>query len=296
MEKGEEAGVREEREPVHLYNAKTPSEVEEFLKAGAQLEEENQEGQTALFVACVSDNLSVLETLLLHGADPTTTDRFGCPAIQMASEKGNINIVRRLLEEKTVDVNLADESSALIQASEEGHTDVVDYLLGHGADPNVTSCIGTTALMVACTAEKIDVVDRLLKAGADVHAEEVYGWTAIMSAACAGNLGLIDRLVIYGADCNFKNHDKETPLILAAGQNRVEAVQRFLGLGCDANGEDGCWSPLLSAAKNGHAETVKVLLEHGVDTSITSYAGLKAFDVATTDEIKQLILGFFFFF
>ena len=59
---------------------------------------------------------------------------------------------------QVADKNLADnyDKTALINASESGHIEVVSLLLGAGADKNSEDLIGNTALLVKATLKSFD--------------------------------------------------------------------------------------------------------------------------------------------
>lgn len=66
------------------------------------------------------------------------------------SENGNLRNVVQLVEDRGADVNYQnpdfDNLTPLFVAVREGHYDIIEYLLGRGADPNIGSLIGMGAL------------------------------------------------------------------------------------------------------------------------------------------------------
>ena len=58
--------------------------------------------------------------------------------------------------------------SCILLACINGHTDLLDYLLKHGADPNDVEFYGGTCLMAAACHRNPDCVRRLIEVGADV--------------------------------------------------------------------------------------------------------------------------------
>lgn len=63
----------------------------------------------------------------------------GQTPLHIAAQKGDISIVRLLLDSKTVNVNAQDSSGAtpLHLASENGHIEVVKLLVAHNAQLDV---------------------------------------------------------------------------------------------------------------------------------------------------------------
>lgn len=63
-----------------------------------------------------------------------------------------------------------------------GHTDVVEFLLSHGADPNQQALCGATALHYAAECGHVDICAALLSYGATMQLNE-YGMTPVTTAA-----------------------------------------------------------------------------------------------------------------
>jgi len=88
---------------------------------------------------------------LLKNVDPVdlnSLDENGLGLIHWASDRGNLNILRIILDTKGIDINLRDSEgqTALFYASSCGHKTCVLLLLDHGADKEIldieeSSCI-----------------------------------------------------------------------------------------------------------------------------------------------------------
>lgn len=63
-----------------------------------------------------------------------------------------------------------------------GHTDVVEFLLSHGADPDQQAHCGATALHYAAECGHVDICSALLSYGATLKRNE-YDMTAVTTAA-----------------------------------------------------------------------------------------------------------------
>ncbi len=76
----------------------------------------------------------------------------GANALANAAVYGKLERVKTLIEKEGVDVNARETQTkiggtALILAAEEGHLEVVKYLINKGADINAKADNGNTALM-----------------------------------------------------------------------------------------------------------------------------------------------------
>lgn len=112
-------------------------------------------------------------------------------ALIRASGTGDLKLVQLLVEAGapvSEPCPCADHESALVAAVNIGATDIVDYLLEHGAVVNNGAFDGqSTALHVAVHRDRHDLVRRLLAAGADPAATDAHGrtpadWSSLRAA------------------------------------------------------------------------------------------------------------------
>ena len=87
-----------------------------------------------------------------------------------------------------------------MRASLLGEEEVVEYLVGKGANLDAQDEQGRTALMEAVNAYKLDVIRFLIDSGANVNAVDGRGCTALMRAAYSGFPELVNYLLEHGAD------------------------------------------------------------------------------------------------
>lgn len=150
---------------------------------------------------------------------------------------------------------LIEAASGLCPAS------VVARLLAAGADPNIRTSSGDTALMSLVDPRTIEGLDKarvLVSAGADVNVLNNDGQTALMIAASKGNAELIRFFGASDTDINRKNRSfGASPLIQGASTGSVETVQVLLDLGADLEARDNEGrTALMYAASNGTDDVV----------------------------------------
>ncbi|KAG5657351.1 hypothetical protein KAF25_005915 [Fusarium avenaceum] len=104
-------------------------------------------------------------------------------------EQSSSRISRFLIEE---DINLA-----LREAAEEGHVEIVQFLLAEHVN---TDKIGSGALQVAANRGHLSVMKVLLDNGADIDAHDDRFGSALEAAAKGINLTALRQLLEYGAD------------------------------------------------------------------------------------------------
>jgi len=100
--------------------------------------------------------------------------------------------------------------------------------------------------------------------------------STLNKAAERGDAAHVQQLLDKGENVNSRSVNwGRLPLICAAKYGNTAVVEQLLSKGADINAKD-CegWTALALASYRGHAECVKVLLEHGANTEIGTTAGI----------------------
>jgi|GEM_PF-127023 len=143
-----------------------------------------------------------LEQLLQQGADVNEPQADGATALHWAAYRNDLDAVRRLLA-AGADVNVANRTGTtpLLMASIAGNAEMIRLMLEAGADPNETFTNGETALMMAARTGRADAIEVLIEHGAEIDArEKLRGTTALMWAAAYSNPDAVRVLLDAGAD------------------------------------------------------------------------------------------------
>lgn len=85
-------------------------------------------------------------------------------------------------------------------ASYKGHSDLVQLLLDHGADPNTQGPHHMTSLMWAAGRGHTDIVKALLAKGVKVNIGDKFGTTPLIWACRKGYLEICKALLEHGAN------------------------------------------------------------------------------------------------
>lgn len=119
------------------------SELQQALLAGANINAQTDETQeTALTLACCGGFTEVADFLIKAGAD---IELGASTPLMEAAQEGHLDLVKYLLENNAnVHATTQTGDTALTYACENGHTDVADLLLQYGAD-----LVSTTAKFVS---------------------------------------------------------------------------------------------------------------------------------------------------
>jgi len=230
-----------------------------------------------------------------------------------AAMRGDLQALRAAITRKA-DVNAPqpDGSTALHWAVERDDLQAADLLIKAGARVTAKTREGVMPLQLASINGSAAMIDRLLKAGADPNAAlSAAGDTALMMAARTGNTDAIRVLVEGGANVNAKESwGGTTPLMWAVSENHPDAVKALISAGADvsmrsnyvaaANGRgfegrtpvsnrtdgkpeefaSGWLTPLMLAAREGHVDVARALLDAGADINAVAGDGKTALAVA----------------
>ena len=125
---------------------------------------------------------------------------------------------------------------------------------------------GTTPLHWAVRANDVDAVQRLLRSGANPDATNRYGVTPLSLAATNASAPLIQALLQAGA------HPTNSILMTAARTGNAEVIRMLIARGADANARESSLgeTALMWAAAENHPEAVRALIEHGADPNARS--------------------------
>jgi ankyrin repeat protein len=186
-------------------------------------------------------------------------------------ERGDVKGVQALLEQGS-DPSLANRLGVtpLYLAAANGDAAIIELLLAAGADANARDTIGETMLMAAVGSGELPAVTALLEHGAAVDAlDTAYEQTALMFAARLGHEPIVEALLDAGAAVDARTRIGSEPRWVLpnsrAGFGFGKGIIRG-GLPEDRGMRpfrSGGLTPLLYAAREGHAGTVARLLDAG---------------------------------
>ena len=201
--------------------------------------------------------------------------------LHCASKKGYLELVQWLVEERgsnldIVDINL---NSALHLAAHGGHSPVVEYLLGRGADSLLINKWNMTAEQ-----EGEHFGARICQIFQSMRQRNMF------TMAIDG----IDWWFQYHFGTNSPNtvDDSGTSLLyIACRYGRTSIAKWLLDHGANINQqlrEDTGSTPLHGAAFHGHVSTVELLLSYGADVNIKNNYGATVFDEEKPEPIRIL--------
>ncbi len=145
------------------------------------------------FERCVlEENTRAAELFLKAGFLPDATNEKGVPLLNLAARTGNRNMVKILLEGGAqIDQQSHDRgSTALIDACTGKAIDIVRDLIAAGAEVNLKSKDGQSALIIAVGLNEEECAAELLKAGANPDDSDALGASARKYASLFNKPGM----------------------------------------------------------------------------------------------------------
>ena len=258
--------------------------VMDILERGIDVNERDENGNTALLYACEYCNLEIVEELLKRGADVSIKNNDGRTAlIGVVSfpyfEDKKLEIVRTLIKNGIV-VEEGDNGNkryktALIIACEKNNLEIVKELLKEGADANMLDQFNCSPLMYACKNANLEMAKELIKKGANVNERDNYGVTPLMMSCKRHSLEIVKELIKQGASINEEDkYYAHTPLIEACLSQNLEIVEELIKNGADVNRKnklgDTALIKMCSNSNNASSSYLKIvhkLIEHGANVN-----------------------------
>ena len=266
----------------------------------------NARGETPLFKAINAERHDLVTYLLEHGADPNMpgpkivlwpavhqphmlqillehkADLRRAPGVLELATSINSRKAIDILMKFGADVNAKKDGiyTPLCSAIRDNHEDLVDILLGAGADPNLPALEHPTYKCV--TYHRTHILPVLLAAGADLHKPK-----GIIEHAVANN----DRdalvfLLDHKVDINARSAVGHTALTTAIRENQPETIDFLLSHGADPGVRGQDW-PISLAVK--HPEILAKLLPYIPTSKIIKGAMEMAVVANQLESVKLLI-------
>ena len=241
--------------------------------------------------------------LLGLGANANDADGNGKTALHMAVASADPDATRLLLD-AGADLKRQDKHgyTPLHQAALTNDPACARILLASGADLDVLDLHGFPPLYRALEYKYRRPMAEVLLPGITAmlaHPEAVTSADAthpllLHAAAIADSATLVQRLVDLGFDVKARDAAGSTPLHLAAFcEASTETVELLIHLGANVNARD-MWgnTPLHHAASRVRSfRSVRVLRLHGADMSIANSTGKRPISLATEGDTRRVLIA-----
>jgi ankyrin repeat protein len=210
------------------------------------------------------DLLRILDSAAGAQVDWNATDSSGRTPLHLAcSPMRNYVGIADFLLEHGADPNLLDKTgcSPLHDAAAEGMTDLVKILLRDTrTDPGLPGNSSRTALHKAAYRGQFEVVNLLLSRSPEtVDPRDASGLTPLHDASRQNKYEVAERLILDGADVDARTRTGATPLHLAARNNAWDVAYLLMRADALITLDNAKETPEKAAQRKGHTAMVELL-------------------------------------
>ena len=267
-----------------------PEVVGLIVQKGMDVNVRDDNRRTFLIKASIEGRDKIVQILLAAGADVNAKDEYEGAAIQWAARNGHAKVFK-LLVDAGAELQAKDEvhrskpgtpeishlttprysdrrpnhfrnkqttrRTPLMEASANGHPDVVKLLLTKGENVNQRDERGLTPLMVASFG-KDPKKAKLRPQQGGYHTEKRGSVTRVVAPAGAmyypDYLKVIEALIAAGADVLATSHDGKNALDYALGIKDLDRVAILLEHGAKFSRRNRAWEALMQASFQGRGQ------------------------------------------
>ncbi len=277
------------------------------------IEEDRKQILAAFCLAADRGREDILDALFESGIRPAQTPS-GSPVAE-ALERGQDGVFRRFVDHRLwLDAKDIFGHTPLELASLNGDMTALRALLEAGAEVDVAGNFRfhpggkrrivrkyheSTALHVAVRSGEVAIAEALLAAGADFDRRDGLGRTALDWAGKLGREDLVEVLRQHGA--RPAAPPPALSVVMAAEKGDSAALAAAVESGADADSRDARrptrgMTPLMLAARAGHADCIRVLLAAGASVDLHDDPGRSSLGGANmafdSDETSETLRGY----
>lgn len=274
----------------HLDKQVKPAFTKALINAGADINSQNEDGNTALIFASINEHSNIVEELLRANANPDLQNKNGYTALMLAVQNNNYQTARALVQ-FGADVNLqnkngknafniAKKSTPIAQMVNPENT---QYWFNAIIDNNKISVNrfiqnrinvnlqypprlnGHTGLILAAKGNNTEMIHLLLNSGANPDLQNTDGYTALMIATEKNNFEIVQLLLNAHADVNLQNKYGETALTISASLHNPKITQTLIAAGANLDPQKPGATALIIAASHNQYETAQALIKAGAN-------------------------------
>ena len=249
-----------------------------------------------LHVAANFGLLEIMQRRISYGANVDILDEDGWTPLHLACSGLDENVGVEFLVQHNADVNSLTkhrQTPLLILSQHTGSTKLFQYLLDHGAKPEIPGDDGWTCLHHAAGNRNLELCRILLGfSTVDIDAQDNDGDTPLHWMFIFPNASpeLVEMFLDRGVKVNEQNKNSEGPLYKACTVGNVPATRLLLDHHADIDDDNVFGRTALHAAlETNNLELVKLLIERGPDIYHKDKSGWDCFVQAAYEGVDDIL-------
>ena len=253
--------------PLHsaIQLKSSPAVLEIIIHSGANLNAADYAGETPLHIAVKYQYPEAIALLVSKGADQFIKNNRAKSALVMAFELG-ASFTQTCITESNLEAGDVEGNTPLLLAVYWDYTEITEFLLSLGANPQASNNHGATPLHFAVKNNNIKICQLLTKAGANVNLRDSYGNTPLHTSITWQSLSATKYLILMKAQINLRNLSGNAPLHTAVLYQDLDSIRLLQTYGASLEVRDnmGMTTLLLATSKN-FEKTAALLIDLGAD-------------------------------
>ncbi|XP_046369336.2 putative ankyrin repeat protein RF_0381 [Haliotis rufescens] len=193
-----------------------------FKQNSIDINTKKEDGRTPAMMAAYKGHKEVFDLLIRNGADITVdVDIFDSNILHLACQGGNVNIVKYVLKQNSIDINTKEEDgrTPAMMAAKSGHGEVLDLLMRKGANLRLEDTYDNNFLYFTVKGQLTELVEYVItKNIVDINSKNYKGNAPVMLATEKGFGKVFDLLVSKDANLGIVNAEQENILHLVLDQ------------------------------------------------------------------------------
>nr|XP_048697723.1 serine/threonine-protein phosphatase 6 regulatory ankyrin repeat subunit A-like isoform X4 [Caretta caretta] len=245
-------GGKAQETPLHIAACIHEGEkvAEMLLKSGADVNVEQENGETAMHIAARHGNLRMIKALIEEGGELTSQSKAGeCP-LHIAVQHSHLPVVEEILNYLATEKSHAEASACVNQENKAGETPL-----------HLAAAVKKD--MIHFEGEETKIIAMLMEYDADIsRTTRVNDWSPLLVAAERGHTAIVKILLQHHARVDVFDEHGKAALHLAAenGHDQIADVLLWHKAFVNAKTKLGL-TPLHLSAQNGYNHLVKLLVE-----------------------------------
>nr|XP_019551849.2 uncharacterized protein LOC109421769 [Aedes albopictus] len=295
-----------------------------FLQTNVDINGQDGDGCTPLFLATRNGHLEIVNLLLYHSANVdipnydkinplhiayrcghlelvhiliglsknlNSTDDRAKTLLHWAAASGDLETARMLLNRSVnIDVQDAVRWTPLHYAVDTGGYEMVELLISHGPEINTPDESGRTPLHWVALNGRVEIGKLLLDHKANLDPQDNDRCTPLHLSFTYRNLDMLNLLISRSANINISNNNGQNLLHLACKKGDLLIFKILLKHSASVNIADRHgWTPLHFATSNDYVQIVKLLIEHSANVNVPTKSGQTALHMAARNGYLEIV-------